>query len=525
MSNFVRVPPDSTGKRISATRTIELQYHNGTTPFKLGDIVVGATSSAEGVVILIDGTTQAGHVHVLPRDEMVLSFTAGEILNVGGVSFAALVVALEMYFNNTILVGANNPAYGVKVDARGAMYIRGPEGSDQYDSYGRHQVSNAITLADYVLSRDDLPHKFGTTNTGAGTSTYNATQFCVVLSVGTVTGDKVLRRSHLWHKNQTGVSQLVEISYLCGDTGKTGLTRKWGYYDDANGARFELRDNILYAVFRSSVSGSMVDLSVPQSEWSNDRLDGTTGEFNPSNLVLDVAKNNSYWFDMQCSAGHIRMGLTIDGVRIICHKFSVGNTYSTDKLIVGTLPISYEIENTGSTASSSESRIYCSNIKSEGDFTPPEKLFSGNSGPVKAVTTRTPIMSFRPIEVFKGKPNRVWTLPVLLHVYSDTATVLFEIVKNGTLVGSVFGAADSETSMEADISATSISSGSAIYSQFAYPNLANEIDLTRIFSMDNEVVARKATITDAPDTYTICCTSISGTSTNVKLAANWKELQ
>jgi hypothetical protein len=526
--HHLRFPPDSTGKRVGHSVYVDVDFNNGTIPFIRGERISSPISLVSGTIIKVDGNTQNGSIYVLLDSESPETFSIGEAIQVGGVTKAlASSAGIPIYNQIVTIAGQNNPKSGLHVDFKGAASVRFTEGEPQFDAYGRMGISAPETVAEYTLRYDDLANKFTTLLTGGGTSTFNATQHSIVLSCGTASGDKVIRRSNIWHKNQTGISQLVEMSVLVGDSGKTGVRRSWGYYDDNSGIRFELVNDILYAVWRSKTSGSLLEIRVPQTEWNFDRLDGSLGEFNLSGQTLDLTKINNFWVDLMCSAGTARCGVIIDNVRIICHKFAIGNVYSTEHLIVGTLPLTWEQENISSTSSSSEFRVYCSIVKSEGDMSSPYKTFAADNGSnvsVASDVTYVPIFSGRAKQLFKTSDNRSYALPSSLDVIALNAPIIIELVKNSTLTGATWtGDAGTESCMETDTAATISTGGTVLCSHLV--NGSKDISLTNFFNNDGELISRKAVITDAPDIYTIRAKLMAaGTAASVRVAITWKEM-
>lgn len=523
----LRFPPDSTGKRVGHLAYVDIEFNNGTIPFNIGDIISTPTTLISGTITKVTGNTSVGMIHVLLLEESPEAVNIGEALQVGGVTKATAVTAgIPIFVQKTATFGANNLNYGQHVDAKGAASVRFTEGEPQFDAYGRLQNAFPETVAEYVNRYDDLPAKFTTILTGGGNSVYNSTQKSVVLSCGTASGDKVVRRSNVWHKNQTGISQLVEMSTLLGDAGKTNVRRRWGYYDDNFGIRFEQDGLITYAVYRSSTSGSLIEIKIPQSQWNFDRVDGSKESFNLSSVALDVSKINNFWFDIMCSAGSARCGVTIDNVRITCHKFAIGNIYGIEHLAVGTLPITWEQENTGTSVSTSEMRVYCSVVKSEGPLSSPYKTFAGDNGTnvtVASDTVYTPLFSGRAKQLFKTLSNRLYALPCEVDVITTTTPIIVELVKNATLTGATWaGDAGTESCMEMDMAASAATGGLVMCSHIVKD--IKTLDLSKMFNNDAEIISRKAVITDTPDIYTFRAKTVSNaTTTSVRLSVNWRE--
>lgn len=296
MSNgFVRVPPDSTGKRLLT------QQH-----------VVGGND------------VQAQVMHIADED---------------------------------------NPNFMVAVDESGALYTRFAEGKPQLDSFGKLRVSGATVLGDYTFKEGLLPGMFSGRKIGAATISHNDTVHCAVLGLTTASGDVAAFTSNVYHHYFPGISQLAVMTVACGDAGKAGLTRRWGYFDSNNGFMFAQVNGVLRAQVRSDRSGaSSLIHDVAQADWNVDRLDGT----GPSGMTIGVTDDNIYWLDIQwLGAGRVRFGTYYRGQRVVAHEYyhegNGGQPHST----TGSLPMCFAQSNSAGTASSSEMRVWCCSVLAE----------------------------------------------------------------------------------------------------------------------------------------------------------------
>ena len=119
---------------------------------------------------------------------------------------------------------------------------------------------------------------------------------------------------------------------------------------------------------RTYISGSVDNTTrrVEQSSWNGDKLDGS----GPSGLTLDLTKPQILWMDFEwLGVGNVRCGFIINGLYIVCHTYQTANVYGTSVyMTTATLPVRYEITNTGTTASSSSLKQICSSVVSEAGF-------------------------------------------------------------------------------------------------------------------------------------------------------------
>lgn len=242
------------------------------------------------------------------------------------------------------------------------------------DAFGRLRVSNPFTLFD-TQSRYYDHNQFSSNVAGVANVVYNSNSSTFELNVSTGINDSVLRETTKTFPYQPGKSLLV-LSTFCMATPKANLRQRVGYFGANNGIYFEANGTTLNMVIRSSSSGSIVEDRIPQSQWNGDRLNGAGGANNPSGITLNPALVQIWYCDIEwLGVGSVRVGFVIDGVYITCHTFNHANTPSTafannttTYMTTATLPIRYEITNTGATASASMMRQVCSSVLSEGGF-------------------------------------------------------------------------------------------------------------------------------------------------------------
>jgi hypothetical protein len=261
------------------------------------------------------------------------------------------------------LADENNPNYMAAVDESGAIYTRFAEGKPQLDSFGKLRVSGATVLGDYTFKEGLLPGLFAGRKVGGGTITHNDTVHCATLALTTASGDITAFTSNVYHHYFPGISQLAVMTVACGDVGKAGLTRRWGYFDSNNGFMFAQVDGVLRAQIRSDRSGTAALIhDVPQSAWNVDKVDGT----GPSGMTLSMTDDNIYWIDIQwLGAGRIRFGTYFQGQRVVCHEYYHEGNGGLPHATSGSLPICFAQANTASTASSSEMRAWCCSVLAE----------------------------------------------------------------------------------------------------------------------------------------------------------------
>jgi hypothetical protein len=233
----------------------------------------------------------------------------------------------------------------------------------QSDAFGRLRVSNPFTLFDSSHRFDDNDLWSTLTATG-GTTSFNANQGLIDVSVTASSGSSVTRETIKVFSYQPGKSLLVMNTFVMSSP-KTGLTQRIGYYGASNGFYLEQAGSAVAFVERSIVTGSLVNTPVLQADWNGDTLDGT----GPSGYTLDLTKAQIYWMDVEwLGVGSVRMGFIINGQFITCHTFNHANLITSTYITSASLPLRYEIFNTAATSGASTLKQICSTVISEGGY-------------------------------------------------------------------------------------------------------------------------------------------------------------
>jgi hypothetical protein len=283
---------------------------------------------------------------------------------------------------------------------------------------------------------------------------------------------------------------------------------------------FEQDSSNLKVVRRTYASGSVVNNAVNQSDWNIDKLDGTGS----SGITLDMQYAHIFVIDMQwLGVGRIRFGFVIDGCIYYCHEIYNANVLSTVYMTTANLPLRYEIENTGITASTTDMIQICGTVISEGGFEDEKGITHSvsNKTTTIAVTTRRPVLSIRPKTTYNSITNRGIVLPLSLSLYATTNASYYEIVLNGTLTGASFGTAGANSITDYDVSATAIANGEIIDSGFIEASNPQRSSLTTAIKSKIELANNIAGTTT--DILSIVITAMTGTS-NISSAITFREL-
>lgn len=479
-SSYFRLPPDSNGKRINTLKHWHIEYVTGTTKPLVNDVVVGNTSGFTGTITAIhsNNTSTTGELSVIPLDQNAgANPVEGEDLYIDGVKVGVVGEWYSVYAQANTIVGGNNPHSPMFVDAKGSAYVRFTEGDQQMDGFGLTRMSTPTQIADYNHKYDKATDIWQEDLVGTATTAHLPNEAAIAMDIGTASGDRVTRTTNKYHLYQAGMSQLVIMTIACGDVGKEGVIRRWGYYDDSNGIFFQLNGTTLSVVLRSSTSGTPVDTIINQADWNGDRINGQDGLSNLSGMDIDVSKLNVYWTDLQwLGGGRVRFGvLSPDGGRVTIHEIKNANSHTGPYMTTATLPLRTEILNTGVTGSPSRLKYVCGTVHTEGTLVPDRKKKTSkydNEVVKTSVSTEVPLISFRPKTNINGVINRTVTIPELISVYIKTAAVRLRLYRNTTLTGAswqdhAIGAT------QVDTSATAFTDGTRLLSWVFDPGSHN----------------------------------------------------
>ena len=226
----------------------------------------------------------------------------------------------------------------------------------------------------------------------------------VTLQVGTSSGDSVSRVSHRYIPYIPAKIQFISETALFGEA-VTNLERRMGYGYTDNGIFFEQDENGLYFNVRSKTSGSVVNDRIEQADWNVKKFDGE-GCNNP---LLDITKKVFFFTAFLWQGdGPVICGFMVNGTPIVAHRFEYFGKTTVPFMSTPSLPVLYEIKNTGATSSTNTIVEYCTSVVSEGGEKNTGVGFTVSRGiSAKNVsTTLTPVLAIRLKNSFGGGHNR-----------------------------------------------------------------------------------------------------------------------
>lgn len=390
------------------------------------------------------------------------------------------------------------------------------------DAFGRLRVSNPLTLFDSSHRYKDNGLWNTLTATG-GAAAFSADQGLVELSVTTTSGSKVYRETTKVFPYLPGKSLLVMTTFVM-SSAKANLRQRLGYYGDQNGMFLELDGTVLSFVERSYVSGSTVDTKVNQSSWNYDKMDGT----GPSKMTLDITKAQILWMDIEwLGLGTVRMGFVIDGKFILCHQFHHANSITSTYITTASLPLRYEIENTGTTSGSSILKQICSTVISEGGYEL-RGLQQAVSIPITAARTTSTAGTYYPIISIrlKASPNFLDAIIILTALSllgtGNGVNYNWKVIASGTTTAGTWVSAGSNSAVEYNLTGTSFANGRTLASGYfsASNQSTTSVDILKeaLFKFQLE----RNTFTSTAFELTLAVASDGGGS--VFASVDWEEI-
>ncbi len=334
------------------------------------------------------------------------------------------------------------------------------------DAFGRTRVSNPLTLF-------DSSHRYRDNNlwesliVGTGSTVgFVTTQGLVNIGIGTTSGDSVIRETTKVFSYQPGKSLLVLNTFIPA-TPKTNLRQRVGYFGADNGMYFEINGTTPYFVERSLSTGT--ENAIAQSDWNIDKLDGT----GVSGITLDISKAQILWMDIEwLGLGTVRMGFIIDGKFIHAHSFHHANLIQSTYITTASLPLRYEIANTGITTSSSTLKQVCSSVISEGGYELRGLQQAINTPITTPVDLPTPAGTYYPVLSIrlKSSPNRLDAIVILtalsLMGTGNGPQYNWQMKASATTTGGTWVDAGNDSAVEYKIDGGSVSGGRILASGF-----------------------------------------------------------
>jgi hypothetical protein len=351
---------------------------------------------------------------------------------------------------------------------------------------------------------------------GVGTANWNQYSSNVVMQVGSTAGSKVIRQTKQVMRYIPGRPATLAFAIRL-EAPQVGIRRRFGLFDEYNGAYFEDDGGTYSYVLRSSASGITTETRVTRENWNGEKFDGNgyTG------VTADATKQqmisiNYEWY----GAGLVQFNWLVKNETIISHSFDNSNTNPYVWCSTPFLPIRLEIENITGVAGTHYLYQGSNSLIQEGE---PEKLgtLMSISNPITG-TTMTAANTFYPIVSLRLKSSAlssVMLLRSLQAVTNDNTNVYWRLFENATLTGANWtDHPDPNSFTQYDITATAVTGGTTLLSGFTIAGGASLVDI------DDKAALQigRSGIGTISDTYTLACAS-PNTNKAALAVLNWIE--
>lgn len=495
----------------------------------IGNVAIGALGNVDISQTTLPVTIDSGNVTVYQGTDPwnVTGNVNANVTSLGNVVISGNTLPISGNVNanvsGTVTVNQGTDPWVVSGNINATLndnanvVISGFSGSTS-DAFGRLRVSEPYTLFD-TLNRYYDHGQFDSATSGTANVVYVEAQSSFQLNVGSANGDSVIRETKRIFPYQPGKSQLT-LNSFCFNTPKANLRQRVGMFGASNGIFFENDGTYNYMVIRSGSTG--VEERVRQDAWNGDRLTGAGGATNPSGYTLYPNRTQIYYADVEwLGVGSVRTGFVINGAYIICHIFNHANQSGNTKVYMTTasLPIRYEITNTGATSDASMMTQICSTVISEGGYTNYGVTQAAGTGinqkRLSSANTYYPIVSIR---LAPGRLDSI-VLPTQLDFLSTSINYYqYRLLLNATLTGATWAGTSDTGSVQYDLAATVSTGGTQIQSGFL--DARSQLELSALSFFQFQLGRSLAGVSD------ILTLVLATTSPNADVLAQlgWQEL-
>jgi hypothetical protein len=390
------------------------------------------------------------------------------------------------------------------------------------DAFGRLRTSTPLTLF-------DSSHRYRDNNlwsslvVGTGSTVgFVTAQGLVQIGIGTTAGCSAIRETSKVFPYQPGKSLQVMNTFVMNPP-KTNLRQRIGYFGADNGMYLELDGDTLYLVERSLSLGTTT--RVAQNNWNIDTMLGA-GHLNPSGVTLDISKAQILWMDIEwLGVGTVRLGFVVDGKFIHCHSFHHANLITSTYITTASLPLRYEIANTGITTSLSTLKQICSTVISEGGYDL-RGLQQAVNIPVNAPRTLGIAGTYYPVVGLRLKTTNLDAIVILTAISMmpiSTGAYGWQVRASGTVNGGSWVSAGDDSAVQYNLTGTSVTDGRILASGFfnASNQGVTQVDILKeaLFKFQLE----RNGLTGVPYELTLSITS-DGADDTVVASVDWEEV-
>ncbi len=299
---------------------------------------------------------------------------------------------------------------------------------------------------------------------GTASSTVNTYYGMIEMTVGSTAGDQVIRQTRRVQRYIPGRQNEISMSMIFGEP-VAGIRRRYGLFDELNGAYFEDGgDGTYYVVCRRNTASGIVEERVARADWSVDRLDGQ----GPSGITADPTKIQLMVIEYEWyGAGQVTFKFIIDANPHVVHVFNHGNRIAQPWSSPPFLPVRAELTNVAGTAGTYSFYTGSYSVLIEGTVGP-LGVESNASTPITGRTLTT-ANTFYPVLSIRLKSTRLQGVVLPFDIQAatlDNTQIFYRLVLNPVLTGASWVSVGAESFVEYDVSATAQSNGRILKTGF-----------------------------------------------------------
>lgn len=231
MSQYISIPPDSTGKKIRHVRRFSLFISTSLInlqDLQFSDLINNDTNSSTAILTGWDNDIEVGITLLV--ENVIGSFNIGDTISTPEHGTIGVIASsTELYTPNVHISDADNPYNTQKIDDDGASYIRFKGGNANLDTFGNLSVSELTVLKAFSFTYDNVfNNDFNNRLISGGTNTNVTSESHINLSTTSSSGSLSQTTTKLYFPYMPLQSNIGVVSMGFGDNGKSGVVRRWG---------------------------------------------------------------------------------------------------------------------------------------------------------------------------------------------------------------------------------------------------------------------------------------------------------
>ena len=418
------------------------------------------------------------------------------------------------------VVGGQLVVKGDTTNVYGRTVVTVDDDTVQHTSKNRRKVSTyEITdFATFAFSKNTLD--FDELVVSGATGTHQGYLGMVMMSVSNTAGSSIIRQTKRVQRYLPGRANEATLSTILGTA--TGTTRRFGVFDDFNGAYFESNGTDLFCVVRRNTASGIVEERVARADWNGDKLDGT----GDSGITLDLDTIQVLVIEYEWyGAGQVDWKFVIDNNAYSVHQQNHANLHAHTWAQRAALPIRYEFTNVSGVTSPKPLYHGSHSFLTEGTTTLLGKHLSVST----PITGRTLAIAntFYPLVAIRLKSTALNSV-VIPDEYSagciDKTDIFVRAIQDATVTGGTWVSVGAESPLEYNITATGYTGGTLDSTRYISEKLMG--DSISFPARAITQIGRKTTTT-LGDTSQVFLISAAATDTNKQAWASlgWIEVR